>query len=134
MIKMCTSTTSHKMGNSSSYWARNLFIDYLVILNDSWYKVYAVFLLETLQTALSGADLYYWFVSGFGDMDHLHSPYLSPFDVPIIGSAISLTVQFFFAYRVWVLSAKKSWWLCVIICIVSWLHNFDLNPITYCLR
>ncbi|KAI0252247.1 hypothetical protein BJV78DRAFT_1281811 [Lactifluus subvellereus] len=74
--------------------------------------VYAVFLLETLQTALSGADLYYWFVSGFGNVDHLNDPYMSAFDVPIIGSIVSLTVQFFFAYRVWVLSAKKSWLLC----------------------
>ncbi|KAI0252239.1 hypothetical protein BJV78DRAFT_362917 [Lactifluus subvellereus] len=48
--------------------------------------VYAVFFLETLQTALSGADLYYWFVSGFGNMDHLANPYASAFDVPIIES------------------------------------------------
>ncbi|KAI0270138.1 hypothetical protein BGY98DRAFT_1100893 [Russula aff. rugulosa BPL654] len=30
--------------------------------------LYTVFLLETVQTALSGADLYYWFAAGFGDM------------------------------------------------------------------
>ncbi|KAH9952919.1 hypothetical protein BGW80DRAFT_563816 [Lactifluus volemus] len=81
--------------------------------------VYTIFLLETLQTAFTGADLYYWFVSGFGNINHLEAPYLSSFDVPIIGSVVSLTVQFFFAYRVWVLSDKKSSWLCVLICIVS---------------
>jgi len=81
--------------------------------------VYAVFLLETFQTAFSGADVYYWFVSGFGNVDHLNNPYISAFDVPIMGSIVSLTVQFFFAYRVWVLSAKKSWWLCVTICVCS---------------
>ncbi|KAH9039085.1 hypothetical protein EDB85DRAFT_2141337 [Lactarius pseudohatsudake] len=42
--------------------------------------VYSVFLVETVQTALTGADLYYWFVSGFGKMDHLAAPYESPFD------------------------------------------------------
>ncbi|KAI0252232.1 hypothetical protein BJV78DRAFT_1281804 [Lactifluus subvellereus] len=76
-------------------------------------------LLETLQTALSGMDMYYWFVSGFGNIDHVDDPYLSAFDVPIIGSIVSLTVQFFFAYRVWILSEKKSWWLCMVICVCS---------------
>jgi len=81
--------------------------------------VYSVFLVETLQTALTGADLYYWFVSGFGNLDHLASPYLSALDVPIISSVISLTVQLFFVYRIWVLSGRSSWFLCLIICLCS---------------
>ncbi|KAI9452298.1 hypothetical protein BJY52DRAFT_942904 [Lactarius psammicola] len=81
--------------------------------------VYSVFLVETLQTALSGADLYYWFVSGFGNMDHLTSSYLSTIDVPIIGSIISLTVQLFFVYRIWILSGRSSWFLCLVICLCS---------------
>jgi hypothetical protein len=87
------------------------------------YAVYGVFLLETLQTALSGADIYYWFVSGFGNMDHLTSPYASAFDVPIIGAVVSLTVQFFFAYRIWVLGKKESWWLSLLICLVSFTQD-----------
>lgn len=79
----------------------------------------AVFLLETLQTALSGTDLYHWFVSGFGNMDRLNAPHLSAFDVPIIGSIVSLVVQFFFVFRIWVLSRKTSWPLCFTICLVS---------------
>ncbi|KAH9064367.1 hypothetical protein EDB87DRAFT_1598574 [Lactarius vividus] len=74
--------------------------------------VCAVFLIESLQTALTGADLYYWFVSGFGNLERLTSPYASPFDV-------SLIVQFFFVYRIWVLSGRTSWLLCLIICLVS---------------
>jgi hypothetical protein len=89
------------------------------LLDRSSSIVYAVFFLETLQTALSGADLYYWFASGFGNMDHLIRPYASAFDVPIIGAMVSVAVQYFFAYRVWVFSDKKSWWLCLIICVVS---------------
>jgi hypothetical protein len=80
--------------------------------------VYGVMLLETLQTALSGADLYYWFASGFGDINHLATPYASAFDAPIMGSLVSLCVQFFFVYRIWVLGKKESWWLCVLICLV----------------
>lgn len=81
--------------------------------------VYGVFFIETVQTALSGADVYYWFVSGFGDMNHLTSPYISAIDVPIIGSIVSLAVQFYFSYRVWLLGNRKYWWLSVLICAVS---------------
>jgi len=81
--------------------------------------VYSVFLIETVQTGLTGADLYYWFVSGFGNLGHLASPYVSAFDVPIIGSIVSLTVQLYFVYRIWVLSGRSSWLLCLVICLVS---------------
>jgi len=81
--------------------------------------VHSVFLLETLQTALSGADLYYWFASGFGDMNHLASPYASPFDTPIMGSLVALCVQIFFVYRIWVLGKRAAWWLCVLISLCS---------------
>ena len=83
--------------------------------------MYSVFLVETLQTALTGADLYYWFVSGFGNQDRLASPYMSDFDVPVISSIVSFTVQLFFVYRIWVLSgrSRSSWFLCLSICLVS---------------
>jgi len=81
--------------------------------------VYGLFLLETLQTASSGADLYYWFASGFGNMERLSDPHASAFDVPIVGAIASLAVQFFFAYRVWVLSNKNSLWICLIIGICA---------------
>ncbi|KAH9176073.1 hypothetical protein EDB89DRAFT_195961 [Lactarius sanguifluus] len=80
--------------------------------------VYSVFLVETVQTALTGADLYYWFCSGFGNLDRL-TVHLSGFDVPIIGSIVSLTVQVFFVYRIWVLSGRSSWFLCLTICLCS---------------
>ncbi|KAH9039087.1 hypothetical protein EDB85DRAFT_2141339 [Lactarius pseudohatsudake] len=80
--------------------------------------VYSVFLVETVQTALTGADLYYWFGSGFGHLDHL-TVHLSGFDVPIIGSVVSLTVQVFFVYRIWVLSGRSSRFLCLLICLSS---------------
>jgi hypothetical protein len=86
---------------------------------------YGIFLIETLETALSGWDLYHWFASGFGNMDRLEDPYAGPFDAPIIGSIVSGTVQYFFIYRIWVLSNRKSRWLCVIISIVSRLYVSD---------
>jgi hypothetical protein len=87
--------------------------------SDTQFVVYCVLLLETVQTALSGADLYYWFAAGFGKIDHLISPFTSFVDVPMMGSVVSLCVQFFFVYRIRVLSEKRSRWLCVIICLVT---------------
>ncbi|KAI9446100.1 hypothetical protein H4582DRAFT_1903448 [Lactarius indigo] len=83
--------------------------------------VYSIFLIETVQTALTGADLYYWLVSGFGNIGRLTSPHLSGFDVPIIGSIVSLAVQFFFVYRIWILSERSYRFLFigVIICLCS---------------
>jgi len=85
--------------------------------------VYSIFLLETLQTALSGGDVYYWFASGFDQVDHLRNPFAAAFDVPIIGSIVSGTVQFFFVYRVWVLSDRKSRWYCVLIAVCATLDT-----------
>ena len=92
-----------------------------MLLPDIRFVVYIVFLLETVQTALSGADLYYWFAVGFGKTDHLLSSFFSFLDVPIMGSSVALIVQFFFVYRIWVLSEKRWWWLCVcvMICLVN---------------
>ena len=77
----------------------------------TYFTVYSVFLLETLRTALSGADLYSWFVSGYGGINHLTLPRNSSIKGPILGSAVSLSVQLFFIYRIWVLGKKGSWWL-----------------------
>jgi hypothetical protein len=115
---MCTHTTFLETGGPSSYWARESLIT-CQPFPDLPIAVYSVFLLEVLQTALSGADLYYWFASGFGDMNHLAAPYASAFDAPIMGSLVSLCVQFFFVYRILVLGKKESWWLCVLICLVK---------------
>lgn len=81
--------------------------------------VYCIFLLETLQTSLNGADLYYWFASGFGNMNHITSPYASAFDTPIMGAVVSFMVQMFFVYRIWVLGKKRTWLLCVLIVATS---------------
>ena len=52
-------------------------------------------------------------------MNHLASPFASTFDIPLIESLVSAMVQFFYAYRVWVLSNKRSRWLCLIILLVG---------------
>ncbi|KAF8486822.1 hypothetical protein DFH94DRAFT_700904 [Russula ochroleuca] len=84
--------------------------------------VYSIFFLETVQMALSGADLYYWFSAGFDNGDQLVTPFASFFDLQILGSVVSLCVQLFFVFRIRVLgrlSKKRSRWLCVTICLLS---------------
>ncbi|KAH9037075.1 hypothetical protein EDB85DRAFT_654252 [Lactarius pseudohatsudake] len=88
------------------------------------FLVYFVFLLETIQTALTGADIYYWLVAGFGNVERLrNSPWNSHFftaDVPVIGTIISFIVQGYFCYRIWVLNnLKRTSWICWIIAIAT---------------
>jgi hypothetical protein len=57
-------------------------------------------------------------MTGFGDVEGLQKSRFSPIDIPIMGAFISLIVQVFFCYRIWVLN-RRLWWLCAIIAVVS---------------
>ena len=72
--------------------------------------------METTQTALTGADVYFWFIEGFGDVERLHISHYAPIDIPIMSAVISLTVQMYFCYRIW--SLTRNMWFCAIIAIV----------------
>jgi hypothetical protein len=74
---------------------------------------------ETVQTALTGCDVYYWFIAGFGDVERLSHSHFAPVDVPLIGAFISLVVQEYFCYRIWVLKNKRFSWICWVIAVVS---------------
>ncbi|KAI9449727.1 hypothetical protein BJY52DRAFT_225137 [Lactarius psammicola] len=80
------------------------------------FLAYFVFVFETAQTALTGADIYYWFITGFGDVEHLANSHFTPIDVAIMTAVISLIVQGFFCYRIWVLD-KRSLWICCVIAV-----------------
>jgi len=89
--------------------------------DDRWYLktlAYFVFLLETAQTALTGADVYFWFMAGFGNLDRLDNSNFSAIDSPTIDAFISLIVQGFFCYRIWSLN-KQALWICLLIAILS---------------
>jgi hypothetical protein len=117
---MCTATTSPGTISTLNYWAREF-----PALTPTYspltfiFIVYSIFFLETVQTVLSGADLYYWFAAGFGNVDQLTTPFASFVDVPIMGSVVSLAVQFCFVYRIFMLSETRPWLLCAVICLVT---------------
>ena len=78
-------------------------------------------MLETVQTALTGADVYYWFIAGFGDVGHLAHSHYAPIDVPVTTAITSLIVQGYFCYRIWIMSrswSRKTLWICWIIALV----------------
>jgi hypothetical protein len=100
-------------------------ISWCIFLNSSAFSdklngfplAYFVFLLETAQTALTGADVYFWFMAGFGDVEHLKDSNFSPIDSPTVDAFISLIVQGFFCYRIWTLN-KRALWICLSIVVV----------------
>ena len=81
------------------------------------YLAYSVFLLETAQTALTGADVHHWFIKGFGNEEQLKDSHYAPIDIAIMHAIISLVVQEYFCYRIWALN-KRLLWFCVVISIV----------------
>ncbi|KAF8258419.1 hypothetical protein EI94DRAFT_1754720 [Lactarius quietus] len=84
------------------------------------YLVYGVVFLETVQSGLALGYLYYWFVTSFGDILKFYVTRLSLWDGPVlVGSVTAVIVQLFFAHRIWVLSEKKSRWICLMISLFS---------------
>jgi uncharacterized membrane protein len=89
---------------------------------DSASVAYGMVFLETVQSGLSLADLFHLDFMGSAHNLVKDSP-LSPWVGPIlVGSVAAVVVQLFFAYRIWVLSNKKLWWLCLTISFVSPLY------------
>ena len=109
-----SSSVSKELLDSETKWS--LFI--------TIFQAYSVFLIETVQTALTGGDIYYWFIAGFGNMDRLKNSRFSAIDSPTIDAIISLIVQGFFCYRIWTLN-KRMWWVCVVVSIVRTIRSLS---------
>jgi hypothetical protein len=110
------------------------FYPFAIVTRDYDHSAYFCFLVETLQTALNGADVFYWFIEGFGDVERLKDSHFSPIDIPIIHATISFVVQAYFCYRIWILSKRRSAWLCVFILIVRPKFPFPPNSLTLLLH
>jgi hypothetical protein len=87
-------------------------------LNDeAIFLAYFVFVLESVQTALSAADIYFWFVDGFGNVERLQDSHFAPIDIPIFHSIVSFIVQGWLCYRIWTLN-KRLLMFCMVIGVV----------------
>jgi hypothetical protein len=90
------------------------------------YLAYFTFLLETVQTALTGADVYYWFIEGFANIERLKDSHFTPIDIPIFHGIMAFVVQGYFCYRIWTLN-KQSSKLCIVIALVHIQCSLYLN-------
>ncbi|KAF8883645.1 hypothetical protein CPB84DRAFT_1789931 [Gymnopilus junonius] len=97
------------------------YVYYLNFPDDNiWNKllVYGSYIVEVVQTAMTAADLCFWFASGFGNMNHLGNVNISPVDTPILCGIIAAVVQCFFAYRIYNLR-RSLLWVSVLIVLTS---------------
>ncbi|KAF5329310.1 hypothetical protein D9619_009395 [Psilocybe cf. subviscida] len=85
-----------------------------------WSKaiVYGTYLLEAIQTGMNGADMYFWFATGFSNISHMNNVNITPADVPILCGLVASVVQLFFAYRIYTLR-RGYWTICCLIIITS---------------
>ncbi|GLB45495.1 hypothetical protein LshimejAT787_2300550 [Lyophyllum shimeji] len=101
------------------------YVYYLNFPDDTLFNkglVYGTYIIEIAQTAMTAADLYYWFASGYGNMIHLGHVYISPADTPILCGIIAVIVQCFFAYRIFML--RRSYlWICILIVLTALLQT-----------
>jgi len=89
--------------------------------------VYVLALLDIMQTVMVTADAFHWFVYGFSNPIQLDEPFLNSWDVPVLDSVISLVVQVFYCWRIYVL--RKGVVIPVLILIVS-LAQFSAGIVT----
>ncbi|KAJ6506941.1 hypothetical protein C8R45DRAFT_1176481 [Mycena sanguinolenta] len=79
--------------------------------------VYGLFLLDILQTAMVTADAFHWFVYGFGNLILADQTFLNSWDVPVLDSVISVIVQSFYCWRIYIL--RKGPLVPLVILLVS---------------
>ncbi|KAI0301720.1 hypothetical protein B0F90DRAFT_291348 [Multifurca ochricompacta] len=80
-------------------------------------QVVCILVIETTQTLLTGSDLFYWFVSGFGNFERLKETHLGPINTPILNTLTASIVRSSFCYRIWVIEKSLLWWCCTIMII-----------------
>ncbi|KAF9254594.1 hypothetical protein L218DRAFT_1082259, partial [Marasmius fiardii PR-910] len=96
------------------------YIYYLGFPNDRWIPktmVGTVYVLELVQTVLATKDGFDYFGAGWGDMNALDEVGLMWFSIPVMTCILSCLVQFFFAWRIWIIS--RSIYVPIVICIMS---------------
>ncbi len=84
--------------------------------------VHIQFALEAVQTVMSIADGFHWFVYGYGDLGKLGEFHLANIDSPIMCSIIALISQGVYCWRIYHLSRWKSLMLIIgLVSPISWI-------------
>nr|GAT55908.1 predicted protein [Mycena chlorophos] len=82
--------------------------------------VYGLATLDVLQTCLITADAFHWFAFGFGNMEQLDQTFLNSWDVPFLDAIISLIVQGFYCWRIYMI--RKNAVVPLVIVLISLLQ------------
>ncbi|KAK0451660.1 hypothetical protein EV421DRAFT_2031407 [Armillaria borealis] len=88
-----------------------LYLYYLAFPNDrrfTKYLVYGIYVIELVQTVLVAHDLFAMLGYGFGDVDALTRINFRWLIVPIMSAVAACVGQFFYAYRIFVLSKSRK--------------------------
>ncbi|KAJ7582164.1 hypothetical protein C8J56DRAFT_1056305 [Mycena floridula] len=83
--------------------------------------VYSIFVVEIIHTGFLTHGPWVMLVSEWGNIDVMvHRPW-SSLTMPILTGILSATVQFFFSWRIWILSQKRTRWtiVAVVIAVVA---------------
>ena len=128
-------------GSSEGLSGLRLDIYWTAFPSDQWHTkllVYTLFVLDSLQSILLARDGFSIFAEGFGDMTRLNEIGLVWFTVPILAelgrfanygaysvvnalpSTVSLIVECFFAYRIWVLYGRSPWIPAAVVVVWAW--------------
>jgi hypothetical protein len=95
---------------------------------------YFAFVAETVQTALTGTDVYYWFVEGFGNVERLAESHFTDIDIAIIHAIVAPVIKGYFCFRIWTLS-KRSLNFCIVIALVHLASSsFKLSDSGLCIQ
>ncbi|KAK0212248.1 hypothetical protein DFS33DRAFT_1482182 [Desarmillaria ectypa] len=87
-----------------------LYLYYLAFPNDRQFTkclVYAIYIVEVVQTILVAHDTFATFGYGFGDMDALIGMHFDWLTVPIMSGVAACVGQVFYAYRIFILSKSR---------------------------
>lgn len=98
------------------------YIYYLAFPNDRRFSkaiVWGCYIFELLQIILSTRDAFRDFGTGWGDMRELDAVGWLWFSVPVMSAIISMAAQFFFAWRIWVLSGSAHLFMPLLIIVIS---------------
>ncbi|KAK0241077.1 hypothetical protein EDD85DRAFT_733852, partial [Armillaria nabsnona] len=87
-----------------------LYLYYLAFPNDkkfTKYLVYGVYVVELAQTILASHDAFGLFGYDFGDFEALTEMRLNWLTIPIMSASSACVGQFFYAYRIFILSRSR---------------------------
>ncbi|KAJ6492098.1 hypothetical protein C8R45DRAFT_1212931 [Mycena sanguinolenta] len=97
------------------------YIYHVCFSRDGWLIksiVYFIIFAITLDCCLNTVDVWFWYVTSFGDLRGFTDPRFATFYSPIMGSFIAMVVHLFFCFRIFVIR-RTIWPVCILIAVIS---------------